>query len=73
MPRCTVTNRGDARASLVRITAKGRRQLKTTGRMLQQRLEAELSEVPEQRLQALAGSLGGLSSALLAKVHSGRV
>ena len=73
MPRCTVTNRGDARASLVRITAKGRRQLKTTGRMLQQRLEAELSEVPEQHLQALAGSLGGLSSALLAKVHSSRV
>ncbi len=60
----------DARSSLVRITPKGVKQLTSSGRMLERRLEAELIDVPPKVLKALGDSLGSLSSALIGKINA---
>lgn len=60
---------GDARVSLVSITATGRRELKKAGALLQARLEAELIDLPEEVLKKLQENLGCLSAVVMKKIH----
>ncbi len=61
----------DARSSLVRITPKGRKQLRSSGLRLRQSLEAELVDVPPDVLKTLGEGLSSLSSTLIDKISGG--
>jgi len=61
---------GDARVSMVSITSKGHRELKSAGRLLRRRLQAELKHVPESAFKNLEESLGALSSELRKKIKT---
>jgi DNA-binding MarR family transcriptional regulator len=60
---------GDARVSLVSITAMGRQELKKAGGLLRARLEEELIDLPEEVLKKLQENLGFLSVEILKKIH----
>lgn len=61
----------DARVSLVSITAAGRQELKSAGRLLRQRLEEELNGVPAGALDELQRSLGVLTKVIMTRIHGG--
>ena len=57
----------DARVTRVMITTSGRTELRRTGKLLRDHLNAELSGMPEGVLRKVAASLKPLSSALMQK------
>jgi DNA-binding MarR family transcriptional regulator len=63
---------GDARVSLVHITAKGRSELKRAGRLLRLRMDEELQLVPDSVRRDLERSLAPLTSALMSVVNARR-
>lgn len=60
---------GDARVCLVSITPTGRQELKSSGELLQGRLEAELIDLPEGVLKQLQEDLGLLSAVVMKKIQ----
>jgi len=60
--------RGDARVWLVAITRRGQAQLRAAGRVLQRRLDQELTHIPETVLGELKDGLEPLAAALLRTV-----
>ena len=67
-----VIDEGDARVTLVTITAAGRAELRRAGRILRKRLNEELDGVPAETLRDVATTLGLLSSALMRKAAAFR-
>jgi DNA-binding MarR family transcriptional regulator len=63
---------GDARVSLVCITAKGRKELKRAGRLLKLRMDEELQLVPDSVRRELERSLAPVISAFMGVVSARR-
>lgn len=55
----------DARQRLISITAAGRQQLKSAGRILQRRLDAEIAHIPERIRKNLAVGLAPFAECLV--------
>lgn len=55
----------DARQRLISITAAGRQQLKSAGRILQRRLDAQIAHVPERIRKNLAAELAPFAQGLV--------
>jgi DNA-binding MarR family transcriptional regulator len=63
---------GDARVSLVHITAKGRGELKRAGRLLRLRMDEELQLVPDSVRRDLERSLAPVTNAFMGVVSARR-
>lgn len=59
----------DARVSLVAITPEGQKELRRSGQLLRERLEAELSAVPAPVLKNLQENLGVLTTIIMGKIN----
>jgi DNA-binding MarR family transcriptional regulator len=64
------TNALDARASIVSLTPAGRKELARAGRLLNQRLQKELRDVPASAFPPLHTGLNAISSAWMKKITS---
>ena len=61
------THEADGRVTRITITTSGRTELRRAGKLLRDRLKADLSGMPEGVLRNVAASLKPLSSALMQK------
>lgn len=64
------TDARDARAKLVAITPKGRRELESAGRVLRRRLGAELEALAPREVEAIAASLEPLVRSVMHRIAS---
>jgi DNA-binding MarR family transcriptional regulator len=62
----------DARVSLVTLTAAGQKELKQAGRVLRERLEKDLSQLPAAVIDEMRRSLGAYSAAIMKSVREGK-